>query len=92
MVVLDIGPQCGARYTGNVLREFWAASSTSYKAMVFSAMGLIAAGIALSLLGSGSQNQGLMLASLPVIGLGLVVHATGVVIRGRQVRRMIPRK
>jgi hypothetical protein len=50
-------------------------------------MGLIAAGIILNLVGNGTQNQGLMVASLPVIGLGLVLHIIALVVRGQQVRR-----
>jgi len=70
-----------------VLNEFWATAPASYKVLVFSAMGLIAAGIILNLVGNGTQNQGLMVASLPVIGLGLVLHIIALVVRGQQVRR-----
>jgi len=70
-----------------VLNEFWATAPASYKVLVFSAMGLIAAGIILNLVGNGTQNQGLMVASLPLIGLGLVLHIIALVVRGQQVRR-----
>lgn len=70
-----------------MLNEFWATAPASYKVLVFSAMGLIAAGIILNLVGNGMQNQGLMVASLPVIGLGLVLHIIALVVRGQQVRR-----
>ena len=70
-----------------MLNEFWATAPASYKVLVFSAMGLIAAGIILNLVGNGTQNQGLMIASLPVIGLGLVLHIIALVVRGQQVRR-----
>lgn len=70
-----------------MLNEFWATAPASYKVLVFSAMGLIAAGIILNLVGNGTQNQGLMVASLPVIGLGLVLHIIALVVRGQQVRR-----
>ena len=70
-----------------MLNEFWATAPASYKVLVFSAMGLIAAGIILNLVGNGTQNQGLMVASLPVIGLGLVLHIIALVVRGQQVRK-----
>jgi hypothetical protein len=70
-----------------VLNEFWATASTAYKVLVFSAMGLIAAGIILNVAGNSSQNQGLVVASLPVIGLGLVLHVVGIVVRGQQIRK-----
>lgn len=70
-----------------MLNEFWASASTTYKIVVFSAMGLIAVGIILNILGNTSQNQGLAVASLPVIGLGLVLHIVGLVVRGQQIRK-----
>ena len=70
-----------------MLNEFWASASTTYKILVFSAMGLIAVGIILNILGNTSQNQGLAVASLPVIGLGLVLHIVGLVVRGQQIRK-----
>lgn len=70
-----------------VLNEFWATAPASYKVLVFSAMGLIAAGIILNLAGNGTSNQGLMIASLPVIGLGLVLHVAALVVRGQQIRK-----
>jgi hypothetical protein len=74
-----------------VLNEFWATASTAYKVLVFSAMGLIAAGIILNLVGNTSNNQGLAVASLPVIGLGLVLHVAGIVVRGQQIRKTYKR-
>jgi hypothetical protein len=50
-------------------------------------MGLIAAGIILNLAGNGTANQSLMLASLPVIGLGLVLHVVALVVRGQHIRK-----
>jgi predicted membrane channel-forming protein YqfA (hemolysin III family) len=70
-----------------VLNEFWATASTAYKLLVFSAMGLIAVGIILNLVGNSSQNQGLAVASLPVIGLGLILHIVGIIVRGQQIRK-----
>ncbi|MCT9869316.1 DUF3188 domain-containing protein [Paenarthrobacter sp. YAF11_1] len=70
-----------------MLNEFWATASTSYKALVFGAMGLIAVGLILSIVGNTSGNQGLAMASLPVIGVGLLLHVTGLVIRGQKIRK-----
>lgn len=74
-----------------MLNEFWATASTAYKVLVFSAMGLIAAGIVLNLVGNTSGNQGLAVASLPVIGVGLVLHVAGIVVRGQQIRKNLRR-
>ena len=74
-----------------MLNEFWATASTTYKVLVFSAMGLIALGIVLNLVGNSSQNQGLAVASLPVIGLGLILHIAGIVVRGQTIRKNLKR-
>lgn len=74
-----------------MLNEFWATASTAYKVLVFSAMGLIAVGIVLNLVGNTSNNQGLAVASLPVIGLGLVLHVVGIVVRGQKIRKNLKR-
>jgi hypothetical protein len=74
-----------------VLNEFWATAPASYKVLVFSAMGLIAAGIILNLVGNAVHNQGLMVASLPVIGLGLVLHVVALVVRGQHIRKSYKR-
>jgi predicted membrane channel-forming protein YqfA (hemolysin III family) len=70
-----------------VLNEFWATAPTRYKVLVFSAMGLIAVGIILNLVGNTSGNPGLATASLPLIGLGLVLHIAGIVVRGQTIRK-----
>jgi predicted membrane channel-forming protein YqfA (hemolysin III family) len=74
-----------------VLNEFWATAPTSYKVLVFSAMGLIAVGIILNLVGNTSGNQGLATASLPLIGLGLLLHIAGIVVRGQAIRKNLRR-
>ncbi len=50
-------------------------------------MGLIAVGIILSIVGNTSGNQGLALASLPLIGVGLLLHVAGLVVRGQKIRK-----
>lgn len=74
-----------------MLNEFWATAPTAYKVLVFSAMGLIAAGIILNIVGNSTQNAGLVTASLPVIGLGLILHLVGFGYRGRQIRKSYKR-
>jgi hypothetical protein len=74
-----------------VLNEFWATASTAYKVLVFSAMGLIALGIVLNVVGNSTGNQALALASLPVIGLGLILHLAGLVVRGQAIRKNLKR-
>lgn len=72
-----------------VLNEFWATATGSYKALVFCAMGLMATGIVLNIVGNVSGTQGVTVASLPVIGAGLLLHGAGRVVRGRKVSRML---
>jgi predicted membrane channel-forming protein YqfA (hemolysin III family) len=74
-----------------VLNEFWATAPTRYKVLVFSAMGLIAVGIILTIIGNTGGNQGLAMASLPLIGLGLVLHVVGIVVRGQSIRKNLRR-
>ena len=74
-----------------MLHEFWAAAPKSYKILVFTAMGLIAVGLFLNIAGNVTANQGLMIGSLPAIGLGLVLHMVALVVRGQRVRKNIPK-
>ena len=74
-----------------MLNEFWATAPTTYKVLVFSAMGLIALGIILNVVGNSTGNQALALASLPVIGLGLILHLAGIVVRGQTIRKNLKR-
>jgi len=74
-----------------VLNEFWATAPTKYKVLVFSAMGLIAVGIILNLVGNNTGNQALAWASLAVIGLGLCLHVAGMVVRGQAIRKTLKR-
>lgn len=74
-----------------MLNEFWATAPTRYKVLVFSAMGLIAVGIILNMIGNTGGNQTLAWASLPLIGLGLVLHVVGIVVRGQAIRKNLRR-
>jgi predicted membrane channel-forming protein YqfA (hemolysin III family) len=74
-----------------VLKEFWDSAPTTYKVLVFSAMGLLGVGIVLNLVGNSSGNQDLAVASLAVIGLGLVLHIAGIVVRGQTIRKNLKR-
>lgn len=74
-----------------MLNEFWATAPTAYKVLVFSAMGLIALGIILTIAGNSTGNQALVIAALPVIGLGLILHIAGLVVRGRTIRKNLKR-
>ncbi|MCQ6273314.1 DUF3188 domain-containing protein [Pseudarthrobacter sp. R1] len=72
-----------------MLNEYWATASAAYKAVVLGAMGMIAAGIVLNVLGQMSRNEAMTFSSLAVIGAGLVLHAAGVVIRGHQIQKRL---
>lgn len=72
-----------------MLNEFWNTAPTAYKVMVFTAMGLIGVGIVLNLIGNTSGNQGLATVSLPLIGLGLLLHVAGIVVRGQAIRKKL---
>ncbi|MCO4256866.1 DUF3188 domain-containing protein [Pseudarthrobacter cellobiosi] len=74
-----------------MLKEFWESAPTSYKVLVFGAMGLIAVGIILNLVGNNTNNRDLAMASLAVIGLGLVLHIAGIVVRGQTIRKNLKR-
>ncbi|HET9348592.1 MULTISPECIES: DUF3188 domain-containing protein [Micrococcaceae] len=74
-----------------MLKEFWDSAPTTYKVLVFSAMGLLGVGIVLNLVGNSSGNQDLAVASLAVIGLGLVLHIAGIVVRGQTIRKNLKR-
>ncbi len=74
-----------------MLNEFWATAPKSYKILVFAAMGMIAIGIILNVLGNLNGNSGLAVASLPLIGVGLVLHIVGIVVRGQAMRKNLRR-
>ncbi|KQN94931.1 DUF3188 domain-containing protein [Arthrobacter sp. Leaf69] len=74
-----------------MLKEFWETASTTYKVLVFSAMGMLGIGIVLNLVGNSTGNQDLAVASLAVIGAGLILHIAGIVVRGQTIRKNLKR-
>ncbi|MEC5190069.1 MULTISPECIES: DUF3188 domain-containing protein [unclassified Arthrobacter] len=74
-----------------MLKEFWESASTTYKVLVFSAMGFLGVGIVLNVIGNSSGNQDLAVGSLAVIGLGLILHIAGIVVRGQTIRQNLKR-
>lgn len=74
-----------------MLNEFWATAPTRYKVLVFGAMGLIGVGIVINLIGNLGGNSALATASLPLIGLGLLLHIAGIVVRGQTIRKNLRR-
>lgn len=75
-----------------MLNEFWSTAPASYKVLVFGAMGTIAVGIILSIFGQVFKNEALVYTSFAVIGVGLVLHSAGVVIRGQKVQTGLRRQ
>ena len=74
-----------------MLKEFWDSAPTTYKVLVFSAMGMLGVGIVLNLVGNITGNQNLAVASLAVILVGLVLHIAGIVVRGQTIRKNLKR-
>jgi Protein of unknown function (DUF3188) len=72
-----------------MLNEFWETSGRLYKVLVFTAMGLIAVGLVLTVAGANTENRPMMLAGLPFLGAGMVTHVVGLMVRGREVRRRL---
>ncbi|WP_394939652.1 DUF3188 domain-containing protein [Psychromicrobium sp. YIM B11713] len=72
-----------------MLNEFWESSGLAYRVIVFSAMGLLAVGLLLTILGANLGNSGLMWAGMPFLGLGALLHVVGIGVRGREVRRRV---
>lgn len=54
-------------------------------------MGLIGVGLILNIAGNTGNNRDLAVASLAVIGLGLVLHIVGLVVRGQAIRKNLRR-
>ena len=74
-----------------MLKDFWDSAPTTYKVLVFTAMGLLGIGVVLNVVGNSSGNQDLAVASLAVIGLGLILHIAGIVVRGQTIRKNLKR-
>jgi hypothetical protein len=71
------------------LNGFWESSSRLYKVLVLTAMGLIALGLVLTVVGANTENRSMMLAGLPFLGAGMVTHVVGLMVRGREVRKRL---
>lgn len=72
-----------------MLNEFWQTSGPAYRIIVFSAMGLIAVGLILTITGGSTGNNTLMWTGMPFLGLGVVLNLIGIVVRGQGVRRIL---
>ncbi|WP_285727925.1 DUF3188 domain-containing protein [Psychromicrobium xiongbiense] len=69
-----------------MLNELWETSGPAYRILVFSAMGLIAVGLILTVVGANTGNNALMWSGMPFLGLGAVLHVVGLGVRGRAAR------
>lgn len=61
----------------------------AYRIIVFSAMGFIALGLILTIIGANTGNNGLMWTGMPFLGLGAILHVAGIAVRGQEVRRRL---
>ncbi len=84
-------PDATAKLEG-VLNEFWETSGRPYKILVFSAMGATAVGLVLTIIGANAHDSSRTYLGLPFIGLGLILHMVGLVVRGQYVRKLLRRK
>ncbi|WP_346925024.1 DUF3188 domain-containing protein [uncultured Arthrobacter sp.] len=74
-----------------MLKEFWDSASTTYKVLVFSAMGMLGVGVVLNVVGNSTGNPDVAVASLAVIGAGMTLHIAGIVVRGQTIRKNFKR-
>lgn len=72
-----------------MLNEFWQTSGPAYRIIVFSAMGLIAIGLILTIIGGSTGNNAVMWVGMPFLGTGVVLNLIGIVVRGQGVRRIL---
>jgi len=75
-----------------MLGDFWTSASTVYKTVVLSALGFMVVGLGLNIIGLMKHNNPLAIGALPVIGVGLLLHVAGMVIRTRELRKGQQRK
>ena len=64
----------------------WEASSGLYKKLTFGSMAVSGTGIVLAFIGANTHNRPLMYTALGIIGIGLVAHVIGLVVRARDAR------
>lgn len=64
----------------------WEASSGLYKKLALGSMAVSGTGIILAIIGANTHNRPLMYTALGIIGIGLVAHVIGLVVRARDAR------
>lgn len=64
----------------------WEASSGLYKKLALGSIVVSGTGIILALIGANTHNRPLMYTALGIIGVGLVSHVIGMVVRARDAR------
>lgn len=72
-----------------MINEYWAIAPRYYKVIVVSAIAAMAIGVVITIIGAMAKSNGTMVAGLPFIGLGAVLHLAGIAIRARGVRRLV---
>ena len=64
----------------------WEASSGLYKKLTFGSMAVSGTGIVLALIGANTHNRPLMYTAMGIIGIGLLTHVIGLVVRARDAK------
>ncbi|PQZ96157.1 hypothetical protein CQ018_02430 [Arthrobacter sp. MYb227] len=64
----------------------WEASSGLYRKLAFGSMIISGTGIILAIIGANMKNPVLMYTAVGIIGVGLVTHVIGLVIRARDAK------
>lgn len=64
----------------------WEASSGLYRKLAFGSMIVSGTGIILAIIGANMKNPVLMYTAVGIIGVGLVVHVIGLVVRARDAK------
>ncbi|GAA1496915.1 hypothetical protein [Paeniglutamicibacter kerguelensis] len=64
----------------------WEASSGLYKKLAFGSMIISGTGIILAIIGANMKNLPLMYTAIGIIGVGLLTHIAGMVVRARDAK------
>ena len=64
----------------------WEASSGLYKKLAFGSMIISGTGIILAIIGANMKNQPLMYTAIGIIGVGLLTHIVGMMVRARDAK------